>query len=346
MDTVVIEHLGQTLETKYFKELTDEEFNTYREQYYRRPNFEEVQAQFIKISRGSTLNNVITDYYVKDLMAKTKIYYNKWSIEEVFQSRGLLGSFVARTEQKSEFYGVDTPMIERIEQGFRLGGKGVASKPANFPIKTVDEVLARYNVNNNWYDFSCGWGARLTGALKNCVNYFGTDPNYLLVPRLKQLAEDYKNTVNPSDGFDLFSMGDTGISTVDIRCQGSEVFIPEWENKIGVAFSSPPYFYLEDYRVGEQSYKEGTTYEQWKTNYLFPTIQNIYKYLIPNGYFILNINNFDKYMLVEDCIALAEQAGFKHKENLILDNIKRCTEVGFNDNNEKIMVFVKGDVLL
>ena len=49
-------------------------------------------------------------------MAKTKIYYNKWSIEEVFQSKGLLGSFVARAEQKSEFYGVDTPMIERIEQ--------------------------------------------------------------------------------------------------------------------------------------------------------------------------------------------------------------------------------------
>ena len=48
MDTMVIEHLGQTLETKYFKELTDEEFNTYREQYYRKPNFEEVRAQFIK----------------------------------------------------------------------------------------------------------------------------------------------------------------------------------------------------------------------------------------------------------------------------------------------------------
>ena len=59
METIIIEHLGQTLETKFHKELTDEEFNTYKEQYYRKPPFEDVQAQFIKVSHGSTTNNVI-----------------------------------------------------------------------------------------------------------------------------------------------------------------------------------------------------------------------------------------------------------------------------------------------
>ena len=143
---MVIEYDGKTLETVYFKELSDEEFEFYRNEYYKKPNFIDVQEQFLKISRGGTVNNLITDYYVKDLMAKTRIYYNKWCIEDVFNCKELLGTFVDRCEKKPEFYGVDTPMIERIEQAMRLGGKGICSKPANFPIKTVDLILRKYNV--------------------------------------------------------------------------------------------------------------------------------------------------------------------------------------------------------
>ena len=54
---------------------------------------------------------------------------------------------------------------------FGLAGKGVASPPTQFSLKTVDEVLAKYNVNGNWYDYSCGWGVRLMGV-KN--RSFGT----------------------------------------------------------------------------------------------------------------------------------------------------------------------------
>ena len=77
----------------------------------------------------------------------------------------------------------------------RLGGNPFCKFPPNYPINNIDYILSKYNVNNNWYDYSCGWGARLTGALKNKVNYFGTDPNYLLVDRLKQLASDWNNYV-------------------------------------------------------------------------------------------------------------------------------------------------------
>jgi hypothetical protein len=273
-------------------------------------------------------------------MVKTKMYHCKWSLEDVWNCKELVGRFYALTLTNDKVYPITNSTIKNIETAMRIGGKGVAQKPSNFPLKTVDYILDRYNVNNNWYDFSCGWGARLTGALKNNVNYFGTDPNYMLVPRLQQLADDYLATVRNDDVVDLFGVNDEQI-TVDIRCQGSEEFVSDWENKIGVAFSSPPYFYLEDYKIGKQSYTEGTTYEQWKSNYLLPTMQNIYRYLVSNGYYILNINNFDKYTLVEDCIEIALSVGFKYKEDAILDNIKRCTEVGFNDNNERIMVFTK-----
>lgn len=328
-NTYKIEYNGQILETIHWKEISQEKYNELKQQFYEKPEFKVVQKQFLSIANGGTINNEITNYYVKDLMCKTRIYYNKYSIEDVFNCKQLVEHFYAKVQENKKVYHDTDSDIKKIETAFRIGGKGIASKPANFPIKTIDMILKKYNVNNNWYDFSCGWGARLTGALKNKVNYYGTDPNYLLTERLEQLAKDYNETTWQKLNY-------------DIRTQGSEIFIPEWENKIGLAFSSPPYFYLEDYKVGNQSFKEGTTYQQWKDNYLELTIKNIYSYLIDGGYFILNINNFDKYKLVEDSIELATKNGFTLIGEHTLENISRCKENGdFNDNNERILIFSK-----
>lgn len=328
-DIKVITYNGEILNTIHFKEITEEERVSLKNEYYKKPNFEDVKKQFIKISRGGTKNNEITNYYVKDLMAKTRVYSCKWSVEDVFNCRDLVGFFISKTLDNKKVFPDSDSQIRKIETAIRLGGKGYAKKPTNFPIKALDEILELYNINNNYYDYSCGWGARLTGSLKNKVNYFGTEPNYLLTERLNELANDYKETI--------------GIDTkVDIRTQGSEEFIPEWENTIGLAFSSPPYYNLEDYKIGNQSYKEGTTYEQWKQNYLMPTFENIHRYLIDGGYFLININNFQEYKLVEDSIELAEKAGFQMVAEHQLDNIKRCkSTTGFNDNSERIMVFTK-----
>lgn len=331
-ENVIISYKGETLDTKHFIEISDDEFNTLKKQYYEKPDFELVKKQFVTISKGGVKNNEVTNYYVKDLMAKTKIYYNKWSIEDVFNCKELVSFFIGKTLDNKKIFPDSDSQIKKIETAMRLGGKGVATKPANFPIKTVDEILERFNVNNNWYDFSCGWGARLTGALKNNVNYYGTDPNYLLTERLQQLANDYKNTI-----------GNTNVVT-DIRTQGSETFNPDWENKMGLAFSSPPYFYLEDYKIGDQSFKPGTSYESWLNNYLEPTINNINLYLIQSGYLLFNINNFDKYDLVGDVKKIAKKHGFNYIGDYTLNNIKRCKSTGgFNDNNERIMVFIKSD---
>ena len=331
----IIEYKGKRIETKLYKEITDNEYKEIVEEYYSKPDFEEVKKQFISLSKGGVKNNNITNYYVKDLMAKTLIHFNKWSIEEVLEYKPLVEFFMGKADNNKKVFPDSMTNCQKIETAFRLCGKGVASKPANFPIKTIDEILKNYNINNNWYDFSCGWGARLTGALKNKVNYYGTDPNYLLTDRLKQLGKDYKDTLKQE-------------TIVDIRTQGSQTFIPEWENKMGLAFSSPPYFYLEDYKIGNQSYKEGTKYEDWLNYYLESTFKNIFYYLIKEGYFILNINNFKDFKLVEDSIKIAEKVGFilvgEHK----LNNIKRVygttnedNKGGINDNSERILVFMK-----
>lgn len=324
-----IEYKGQTLNTTKYIEISQEEYENIVKEYYTKPSYDQVKTQFVDLSHNFLQNDKITNYYFKDLMAKVKIWFNKWSIEEALEYKPLVEFFVGKVSTNKKIYPDTMSMCEKIETAFRLCGKGIASKPANFPIKTVDFILENYNVNGNYYDFSCGWGARLTSALKNRVNYYGTDPNYLLTERLNQLANDYRDTMKQD-------------TIVDIKTQGSEIFVPEWENTIGVAFSSPPYFYLEDYKIGNQSWKKGTTYQEWKDYYLEPTFRNIYKYLIDKGYFILNINNFDKYKLVEDSIEIATNIGFTLVREHTLENIDRCKlSGGFNDGNEKIMVFMK-----
>lgn len=266
-ETKRIEWLGQTLETIYFKDISDREYQDIVEQMYQKPDFELVKQQMRDIYMSNqTTNNFITDYYFKDLMYDTKVYYNKWSISDMLKCKDLVASFIRKTECNDKVYPKDQPLIANFKTALRLGGKGVASQVSNFPMDIADMILSAYNVNDNYYDFSCGWGVRLTSAMKHCINYYGTDPNYLLVDRLNKYAKTFKQET-------------LSRSNVKIYCQGSEIFIPELKGKIGLAFSSPPYFYLEDYKYGNQSWKQGVTYEQWLENYMKPTIANIYIYI-------------------------------------------------------------------
>lgn len=70
--TKLIEYNGKTFETKFYKEISDEEFERLRAQHYEKPTFEDVSKQFIAVKNGKCTNGLITKYYVKDLMEKTR----------------------------------------------------------------------------------------------------------------------------------------------------------------------------------------------------------------------------------------------------------------------------------
>lgn len=334
-----INYLGKTYNTTIKKELTDEQFEEIKREYYQKPDFVDVQKQLKKISDGGVKSNLITNYYVKDLMAKTRIHFNNWTIEEALNYKPLMEFFAGKCADNKKVFPDNKSLTHNIETAFRLCGFKTASKPSNFPIKAADDILTQYNVNGNYYDFACGWGIRLLSSLRNGLNYYGTDPNYILCERLNQMALDYKEVTNNTN-------------VVDIRSHGSEELIPEWINTIGLAFTSPPYFNLEDYQIGNQSWKPGVTYDEWKANYLVPTVQNIHQYLIDEGFFAININNFNKYNnydLVGDTVKIAEENGFEIENVHTLKNITRCHghkewnigECGWHDNDEKIIVFHK-----
>ena len=71
-------------------------------------------------------------------------------------------------------------LTKKIATAFRLCGIRYCVKVPNFPLKVAAETVAKWNVNGNYYDYSCGWGSRLLAALQNNVNYFGTEDSQFL----------------------------------------------------------------------------------------------------------------------------------------------------------------------
>lgn len=325
-----IEYKGKTLKTKLYTESSEEEMQQAKEEYYKKPDFDTVLKQMKKISIDGVQNDKITRYYFRELMSLVQIKTAKWCVADVFECKDLFSVFKAKVLNSPQVFDPNENLSYNIMRAIALGGKSYAKNPTNFPIKAADEILNKYNINNNWLDFSCGWGARLTAALKHKINYYGIDPNDKLVLKLNELTNDWHTNIANN-------------SLVDIRTQGSEIFIPEWEGKMGLAFSSPPYFDLEDYKIGDQSYKEGINFDDWLNNYLYPTFNNIYKYLIDDGILALNIKNIDKYPLVDICISYLENHNFIYIETRTLKNIKRLKSTGglLDKADEGIYIFKK-----
>lgn len=323
-----IEYKGKILNTSHFSNISDEKCEEIRQAYYTKPEKYLVFDNLVKVRRGSTNVSNITKYYFKDLMSKVKLEGPKWSIEEVLECNDLIRYYYSRTQSSETIYPSSASDIIKFETALRISGGGVAMKPSNFPMKTVDYILEKYNINNNYYDFSCGWGVRMLSALKHNINYYGTEPNIELVNRLISLHNDY-NLVNNSNGF------------VDIKSSGSEIFHQEWENKMGVCFSSPPYFTLEDYKLGEQSIKKYPKYQDWLEYYMGATIRNCKRYLISGGHILINIKNFRTFKLYDDTFKLCHDLGLDFIEEFEMKNIKRPSVKKDLNTNEYIMVFRK-----
>lgn len=321
-----IECYGKTIKTKYYDEtLTDEDCDKIREEFYAKPDYKDVVKEVHGLIKGSSKNKNINNYFVRDLMFDVKRHSNWITINQFMKLNDMIRVAAAKIKRKPVFYDLRNSLAHNINQYFRVGGSE-ASKIGNYPVQSVKEILSVYNINNRYYDYSCGWGGRIAGALSLGVEYYGTDPNYIGMEKLKELAEIF-NQFKPVK--------------YDIRVQGSEIFVPEWENKMGLAFSSPPYFNLEEYVVGDQS-TANRDYDKWLSEYWDGTVKNIKSYLIPEGYFLLNMKGYGKYDLVGDMKKIAEDNGFIHTHDEKLVNITRATvEHLENTNDEVIMVFRK-----
>ena len=137
---------------------------------------------------------------------------------------------------------------------------------------------------------------------------------------------------------------------VTIYTQGAEKYIPQLENSVGFAFSSPPYFDLENYKIGDQSYKDGMSYQDWLDSFIRPMVKNCYRYIVNNGYFGINIKNTKAYPMLDDCKKIIEEEGFELYAIEMLNNIKhvhgdaktngKCVKI---NQDEQILIFKKSE---
>lgn len=195
----------------------------------------------------------------------------------------------------------------------------------NFHPMKAKALYERYCPENGIiYDFACGFGGRLLGALssKNNYRYFGVEPCVETYTHLNELGEYVERVTGKKNSFKII-------------CSGSENYCPV-ENFCDFAFSSPPYFNLERYSEEEtQCYNQYPNLDDWFKGYVEPTIKNIYKMLKHGAYYAVNIADFNlgsnRVEYVDKWIELSIKCGFEYIEKI---SMKVSTRRGFGHKDE------------
>ena len=241
-------------------------------------------------------------------------------------------------------------------QAFRLG---LGQPAVNFPPLTARYLYERYTEHIeqdtplNIYDPSSGWGGRILGAMSSLkrIHYIGTDPNTdnfideLGITRYEYVANFFNNEVLETNPF-----WEEEKNTYHIFQDGSEFIgnnseFQTYKNKIDLVFTSPPYFDREQYSEDEeQSYKLYPKYENWRDNFLKPTLTTAFEYLKNDRYLLWNIADIKigkKYHpLEQDSIDIVESLGGEYQGKL---KMLMTRMIGLEPKNVKNSVKVKGE---
>lgn len=224
-----------------------------------------------------------------------------------------------------------------IRSSLELIGGNVAT---NFKIINAKALYEKYCQKDGViYDFSCGFGGRMLGALssKNNYKYFGCEPCSETYDNLNILGKYIEKATNRTNSFKIFK-------------NGSEEKILERKEFVDFAFSSPPYFSLEKYSDEDtQCYNKYDTLEKWFEYYVRPTIQNIYNYLKPNRYYAVNIADFKvgkkEIKFVDEWIKISKEIGFTYVKNIPMClRVRKGLGHEQEEKKEGIFLFVKGDI--
>jgi hypothetical protein len=231
-------------------------------------------------------------------------------------------------------------IFPKILQVFRLS----CGQPAvNFPALTAKWIYENYTKHIDQeepltiYDSSSGWGGRILGAMssRKKIHYVGTDPNpdnfidELGISRYEYVAKFFneKCVDDFSDSLTKFFDIEKQGNTYELFQDGSELIsnnpkFQTYKGKLDLSFTSPPYFNREQYSQDEnQSFKAYGEYEDWRDNFLRPTLTTIYEYLKNDRYILWNIADIKigkstYYPLEQDSIDILKELGCEYKGKL------------------------------
>ena len=238
------------------------------------------------------------------------------------------------------WYEKEVGIFPKIIQVFRLS----CGQPAvNFPALTAKWIYENYTSHIEQdeplhiYDSSAGWGGRIIGAMssRKKTHYIGTDPNPdnfiddLGITRYQYVADFYNKNCVDDFSDKLTSLFDVKpqSNTFEVFQDGSELIhnnpeFQKYKGKLDISFTSPPYFNREQYSQDEnQSFKAYGEYDDWRDNFLKPTLTTIYEYLKNDRYILWNIADIKigentYYPLEQDSIDILEDLGCEYKGKL------------------------------
>jgi hypothetical protein len=238
------------------------------------------------------------------------------------------------------WYDKTVGIFPKILQVFRLS----CGQPAvNFPALTAKWIYEHFTSHIEQdeplhiYDSSSGWGGRILGAMssRKKTHYIGTDPNpdnfisELGISRYEYAAKFYNdNCVDDfSESFTKFFDVEKQGNTYELFQDGSELIqhnpkFQKYKGKLDLSFTSPPYFNREQYSQDEnQSFKAYGEYDDWRDNFLRPTLTTIYEYTKNDRYVLWNIADIKigkdtYYALEKDSIDILKELGCEYKGKL------------------------------
>ena len=244
-------------------------------------------------------------------------------------------------------------------QAFRLG---LGQPAVNFPPLTARWIYENYTNHIpkeqtlNIYDPSSGWGGRILGAMSSHrkIHYIGTDPNTdnfideLGITRYEYVANFFNNECLETNSF-----WEEEKNTYHVFQEGSEHIgnhkdFQQYKGKLDLVFTSPPYFDREQYSSDEtQSFKSYPQYDDWRDNFLKPTLENAFHSLRDDRYLLWNIADIkigkDKFHpLEQDSIDILTNLGMEYQGKL---KMLMTSMVGVDQSNVKNSVVIEKKAL-
>lgn len=321
-------------ESKWFNENKDLFFKKYKDS--------EILQDVQNFRDGQSKLSLTIRHFLEEIIYEARATMCKFTPMEVLMDDEMMVDVLDYIKEKPNFYTDDD--ITNIKKFLQNSGK-YARKVSNFDPQNAQEIYFRYHdiyeKQLNILDTSCGFGSRMLSVVLNAHNYYGTDPNTKLNNKLHEMFEFLKKYDYTRNMF--FD------SNIDIRCQGSEIHIPEWDNRMDVMFTSPPYFKLEEYTKEEtQSTIKFDDYKLWVQGFVNPTVSNIHKYLKVGGVAMINIKNLTngkKEKLYDDFYNAFISNGFEYIETFSMEH-QNTKSYAINsdyelDTSEPIMAFRK-----
>ena len=210
--------------------------------------------------------------------------YNRWSVD------GTISPGPVRTWGNPKFMytllgSLFTLEVEKVDRGTLRSCIGlrkyICSQFKPNVAKSIYDMFKAENI----LDFSMGWGDRLAGfyASDYGKHYVGIDPR----------KENHSIYEEQSEFYDKHLGFFEHERKSEFHCSPAEEFdFSQYDSYFDLVFTSPPYFNVERYSYDDtQSWVRYKDIDDWNTEFLQKTLNNLWRSIKTGGYLLVNISD-------------------------------------------------------